>query len=198
VDVRTRILDAAVACLAASGFSGTSLSAVAGRAGVSRPTVYRHFGSREQLVSAALLRLSEQVVERIREGAQGAGSAAELVVEATMRARYELRTQPALAPVAHPDRSASALARVGLSAEGLAMTKRFLSPVLEFQPELEAELDEIAETVVRFLMSLVWFDGDRADDDALRGYLHRRLVPALGIRPADGPAPHARPMTSAP
>ncbi|MCE3552204.1 TetR/AcrR family transcriptional regulator [Pseudonocardia sp. RS11V-5] len=203
MDVRTRILDAAVECLAATGFDGTSLSAVAGRAGVSRPTVYRHFGSREQLVESALLRLSEQIVERIWESARGAGSAAELVVETTLRARYEFRTQPALAPVAFPDRSTFALARASLSAEALAMTKRFLTPVLRFQPELEAELDEIAETVIRFLLSLVWFDGDAADEDALRGYLHRRLVPALGIRPADDVrgarrAGQTRPMTSAP
>ncbi|GAA1834757.1 hypothetical protein GCM10009836_11350 [Pseudonocardia ailaonensis] len=191
MDVRTRILEAAVECLSAVGFDGTSLSEVAERAGVSRPTVYRHFGSREKLVSEALLQLSGRIVERIWESAQGATSAAELVVETTLRARYEFRTQPALSPIAFPERATFSLARASLSAEALAMTRRFLAPVLEFEPDLADDLDEIAETVIRFLLSLVWFDvpsepGAGADEERLRGYLHRRLVPALGIRPAPG------------
>ncbi|MCF7548730.1 TetR/AcrR family transcriptional regulator [Pseudonocardia sp. WMMC193] len=185
MDVRRRILDAAVEVLAAAGFEAASLSEVAARAGVSRPTVYRHFGTREQLVSAALLRLSGEVVERIWATANAAGSPAEVVVEATLRARYEFRTQPALAPVAFPERSTFALARASMSTEAIAMTKRFLAPLLDHRPELADEMDEIAETVIRFLLSLVWFDGAAgADEDALRGYLHRRLVPALGLAPA--------------
>jgi AcrR family transcriptional regulator len=192
VDVRNRILEAAVECLSAVGFDGTTLSAVAERAGVSRPTVYRHFGSRERLVSEALLQLSGRIVERVWESVKGATSAAELVVETTLRARYEFRTQPALSPIAFPERATFELARASLSAESLAMTRKFLAPVLDFEPDLADDLDEIAETVIRFLLSLVWFDvpsgpGAAADEDRLRGYLHRRLVPALGIRPATLP-----------
>jgi len=190
VDVRTRILEAAVECLSVVGFDGTSLSAVAERAGVSRPTVYRHFGSRERLVSEALLQLSGRIVERIWESAKDATSAAELVVETTLRARYEFRTQPALSPIAFPERATFELARASLSAEALAMTRRFLTPLLEFEPDLAGQLDEIAETVIRFLLSLIWFDapsppGAVNDEERLRGYLHRRLVPALGITPVD-------------
>jgi AcrR family transcriptional regulator len=188
VDVRKRILDAAVEVLTVAGFEAASLSEVAARAGVSRPTVYRHFGTREQLVSAALLRLSGEVVERIWATADAAGSPAEVVVEATLRARYEFRTQPALAPIAFPERATFALARASLSDEAVGMTKRFLAPLLDHRPELADEMDEIAETVIRFLLSLVWFDGAAGtDEDALRGYLHRRLVPALGLEPAAHP-----------
>jgi AcrR family transcriptional regulator len=184
VDVRRRILDAAIEVLAASGFDGASLSEVAARAGVSRPTVYRHFGSREQLVSAALLRLSEEIVQRVWAAAGQATTAAELVVEATIRARYEFRTQPALAPIAFPESGSFGLARASLSTDAVSLATRFLAPLLDHQPELADEMDEIAETVIRFLLSLVWFDGDAGmDDDRLRGYLHRRMVPALGIRP---------------
>ncbi|GAA4550094.1 helix-turn-helix domain-containing protein [Pseudonocardia xishanensis] len=196
MDVRRRILDAAVEVLTLSGFDAASLSEVAARAGVSRPTVYRHFGSREQLVSAALLRLSGEIVERIWTTANQAGSAAELVVEATLRARYEFRTQPALAPIAFPERATFELARWSLSPDAVAMTKRYLAPLLDHQPELADQMDEIAETVIRFVLSLVWFDGHTgATDDELRGYLHRRLVPALGIHPA--PA-YSRGMTEVP
>ncbi|MDT7664406.1 MAG: hypothetical protein QOD04_3962, partial [Pseudonocardiales bacterium] len=60
------------------------------------------------------------------------------------------------------------------------------------------DLDEIAETMVRFLFSLVMFESERsASDDRLRGYLHRRLVPALGL-PINAAAAGARDAPEAP
>ena len=51
-DVRTRILEATLACVERRGLAKTSLEDVATEAGVSRATVYRHFaGGREQLIS---------------------------------------------------------------------------------------------------------------------------------------------------
>ncbi|HEX3691927.1 MAG TPA: helix-turn-helix domain-containing protein [Solirubrobacteraceae bacterium] len=65
---REALLDAANAELASDGFAGTSLEAVASRAGVSKQTALRHFGSKEGLV-AALLRRTGSVVPRERADA---------------------------------------------------------------------------------------------------------------------------------
>lgn len=55
VDTRTRILDAAVACVERWGLAKTSLEDVASEAGVSRATVYRWFaGGRDQVISEAV------------------------------------------------------------------------------------------------------------------------------------------------
>ena len=48
---RTRILEALVRTMAA-GIGGLSIPAVAREAGVSIPTIYRHFGSKHGLVEA--------------------------------------------------------------------------------------------------------------------------------------------------
>jgi AcrR family transcriptional regulator len=48
---RSRILDAAVRIMA-RGAGGTSVPAIAREAGVSVPTIYRHFGTKEGLVAA--------------------------------------------------------------------------------------------------------------------------------------------------
>ena len=50
-ETRSRILDAAVRVLAA-GFVSVSVPAVAREAGVSVPTVYRHFGTKRDLIAA--------------------------------------------------------------------------------------------------------------------------------------------------
>lgn len=55
-----RILDAAHAAMATHGLAKLSLEDVAREAGMSRQTVYRHFGSKEALVTAAIIR-EEQV-----------------------------------------------------------------------------------------------------------------------------------------
>lgn len=49
---RQRILDAAVAELGTAPLHGITLAGVARRAGVSEPTLYRHFGSRDRLLGA--------------------------------------------------------------------------------------------------------------------------------------------------
>ncbi len=49
-----RILDAALAEFSKNGFSGTSMQAIASRAGVSKPTLYQYFGNKQALLSAVL------------------------------------------------------------------------------------------------------------------------------------------------
>ncbi|MDN5918803.1 MAG: TetR/AcrR family transcriptional regulator [Pseudonocardia sp.] len=182
MDARARILAAAVEILGRGGYDAATISAVAKLAGVSRPTVYAHFGSRDLMLSEALREAAGALVARIVQRTRGTSSAAEFVVEATVAARSEFRSRPAFGPLAFPDRASFGLFRESLAPETLALARGFLTPVLEIQPALADELDEIAETVIRFTLSLVWFDSEAtATDDDLRAYLHRRLVPALGI-----------------
>ena len=51
---RKRILEAALAEFARSGFSGASMQAIAARAGVSKPTLYQYFGQKDALLGAVL------------------------------------------------------------------------------------------------------------------------------------------------
>jgi AcrR family transcriptional regulator len=51
---RRRLLEAAIDCLASVGWAGTTVTVVAGRAGVSRGAAQHHFRTREELVTAAV------------------------------------------------------------------------------------------------------------------------------------------------
>jgi AcrR family transcriptional regulator len=54
-DVRTRILEAAYACVARSGLAKTTVEDAAREAGLSRATVYRHFrGGKDELLAAVV------------------------------------------------------------------------------------------------------------------------------------------------
>lgn len=60
-----RILDAALAVMSAHGLARLSLEDVAQQAHLSRQTVYRHFGSREALVTAVIVREERALLDRI-------------------------------------------------------------------------------------------------------------------------------------
>ncbi|WP_445182841.1 TetR/AcrR family transcriptional regulator [Pseudonocardia sp. Cha107L01] len=198
MDVEARILRAAVEVLSSAGFAGMTISAVARVAGVSRPTVYAHYGDRESLVSAVLGSVTTEVASRVVSEARSAPTAAEFVVEVLVALRRDFRQQPALAPLAFPQYGSTIFDGGAMGADGIAIARSFLAPLLDFHPELRDDLDEIAETMVRFLFSLVMFESERsASDDRLRGYLHRRLVPALGL-PINAVAAGARDAPEAP
>jgi len=59
---RERLLAAIAASLDEHGYDGTTVSAIAGRAGVSKSDFYRHFGSKDECFFAAY----DEAVERLR------------------------------------------------------------------------------------------------------------------------------------
>ena len=63
----TAILDATLAVIAAEGYTGFSMDAVASRAGVSKATIYRRWPSKQDLVIAAAAALS-QTSDGAKEG----------------------------------------------------------------------------------------------------------------------------------
>jgi AcrR family transcriptional regulator len=81
---RTRLLEAAVSCLAELGWSGATVSVIAQRAGVSRGATQHYFPTREDLVTAALdymaeVRLAEIKREAARRPAAGRRRTTEVV-----------------------------------------------------------------------------------------------------------------------
>lgn len=67
----TAILDATLVVLTRSGLAKLALEDVADEAGVSRQTVYRHFGSRDGLIAATVVREEEELLGLVREAAEG-------------------------------------------------------------------------------------------------------------------------------
>ncbi|MFC4609172.1 TetR/AcrR family transcriptional regulator [Streptomyces maoxianensis] len=63
---RQRLLAAAVACLAEHGWAGSTVSAVAERAGVSRGAAQHHFPTREDLFTAAVEYVAEERSQALR------------------------------------------------------------------------------------------------------------------------------------
>ena len=63
---RRRLLDAAVACLSERGYTGTTTTEIAERAGVSRGAQVHHFRHKEELVIGALEHICERRLAELR------------------------------------------------------------------------------------------------------------------------------------
>ncbi|HET6633774.1 MAG TPA: TetR/AcrR family transcriptional regulator [Streptomyces sp.] len=66
-DTRTKLLEGALRCLTEQGIAGSSARAIASTAGVNQALVFYHFGSVDELLSAACRHGAEQRVARYRE-----------------------------------------------------------------------------------------------------------------------------------
>ena len=89
---RERILEEAVKLFYARGFTGTTLDDIAAELGVTKPFIYTHFRSKNDLLAAVCLPTIEMSVAAIQKGVDTAGSPTEklrLAVEGFTRVVIE-------------------------------------------------------------------------------------------------------------
>src|ERR1700728_792557 len=171
-----RILDAAEMCMSRLGLRRVSMTDVAVQAGVSRGSVYFHFGDRATLVDAVLTRVASRFVASSMSAVARRDTLAGQVGEAAVFIRRHLGDE--LLTLRLPAEGDSLLATL-LSAQVdrlLAQWIEFwlpLRPDAEARGEVRAGLDHrrASEWIVRVMLSFavmpsVTFDMD--DPDAVR------------------------------
>jgi AcrR family transcriptional regulator len=181
---RERLLEAAVRCIARDGMAGAHVAAVAAEAGVSRPTVYRYFADRRALLEATMMHAGRDLAARLGAHLRGFRTPAEMAVEAICFVLQEIPREPVLGAVWR---------ETLLDADAVAGTTR--RPAIRWSRAALEELvraagwsdeaaDESVEVMLRTLLSLLVAPEPRRSGAALRAFLMRRLVPALGLAPA--------------
>lgn len=76
-DRRTQLVDSAEQVFVELGFTAASMEDVAEAAGVTKPVLYDHFGSKDGLLAEVVGRLGDQMLEVTADAALRAGSAEE-------------------------------------------------------------------------------------------------------------------------
>lgn len=181
-DTVERALEGALECLRSSGRAGTTLSAVSRASGLSRPTLYSHFENLDALVAAAVERAAVDLSHRIGRETSRAATPGAALVEFVVVAQREFRADPVVQLIVEMTLEPNVSGHGEISETTFALTGASLVRVLgEGHPAL-ARLDELSETFNRFLMSVLTYSSpNTATDEALRGYLTRTLIPALGL-----------------
>ena len=188
------ILEAALEQFALTGIRRTSTDDVARRAGVNRATVYRRFGSREQLLAAAYLheagRALDQLTARVPDVPAAAGGdfdPAENVVTMFTEAVALMRGHPLLQRMLEVDQDQLARSMtvgaadvLGFAADTIAHRIRELHRWRGTEPP--ADPTDLGHTVARLIHSLVLTPGggpDLTSPKSARRYAATVVVPLV-------------------
>jgi AcrR family transcriptional regulator len=181
-DARTRIIEAAVRCVDRLGADGFSLSEVAKELGVARPTVYRYFGSTEELLSAVGLRAMQDFSDQLRAHLQDISEPAAWVVEGIATPVEWLPTRPHMILLLTADHSRS-FARGLTSSIAIDMTREaFDVSAIDWHALgfTRRDIDELINLMLRLIASLLIDPPDPPYTAAeLRAFLRRWIAPAL-------------------
>lgn len=181
VSARTKILGAVETLIAEGGLRAVSIASVAAGAGVSRQTVYAHFGTREDLIAEAIQGLSARVLADLVERLEQIADPGEYAVELLVSGRAAFRDTPALAVLLFPEVD-NPIFDSEVLAQAVPFAEAFVGPLFDKAPALEQHRAEAVETLLRFGLSVLAFDSDLIrTDEGLRGYLTRTLLPAMGL-----------------
>lgn len=97
IDTKERILETAERSFAENGYAATSLRSIIGEAGVNLAAVHYHFGSKEELLKAVILRRAEPVNAKrlaLLDRCEKSRPDLERVLEAFIAPTFEVTTQP--------------------------------------------------------------------------------------------------------
>jgi AcrR family transcriptional regulator len=97
------VLDAAARRLASHGIAGTTVDDVAAEAGVSRATVYRYIGGKNEIVQAVIGREAEEVLTRVATMISSSTTAETAIAKAVSTALVAIAGNPLLARLTSTD-----------------------------------------------------------------------------------------------
>lgn len=178
------VLDAALEQFLEYGLRRSSVEDVARRAGVARVTVYRRFPTKNDLMTAVVLREVRVALAEIERAVEALPAVEDKAVEGFVTAVRIARNQALLRRLLHTEPE-TVLPYLTIHAGPLlAVAREFLAAhIREAQaagqvPRFEPE--PVAEMLVRLTQSLVLTpDGviDADDDEAVRSFARRYLFP---------------------
>jgi AcrR family transcriptional regulator len=159
---------------------GANVAAVAAEAGVSRPTVYRYFEDQQALVEATLLHAARELTGVSARGCASSTAGGDGRRDAAFHAReFERAVLGAMWSAAALTSALASITRRSV----LAWSRHAVKDLVRAAGWAGDAADEAVEVMLRMLLSLLAAPEPRRSDAALRAFLMRRLVPALGLAP---------------
>lgn len=190
---RERLVDAAEECLQRFGTAKTTVEDVASAASVSRATVYRYFGDRDELILAVLVRDVDRLLERVTKRFTPEGPLGTQLVDGILYWLGRVQREEKFAVMFAPDATGHTVNIPGAYAALFERTRAALQPALDLargRGELRADvdLDEAVEWIMRVVISLLTVETPmQRSRQSLARFLERFLVPSLVVPVAARP-----------
>lgn len=96
---RARLIDATVDCLTQYGYAGTTTPRIAEMAGLTRGAQMHHFGSKHELMSAAMHHMTAKTVATVVAGFKDGYTSAEDPIGAIFELIWDVHVAPGFVPV---------------------------------------------------------------------------------------------------
>lgn len=183
-DAREHFLLAAETCFERYGVAKTTMDDIAKVAGVSRPTVYRHFDDRDSLILAVVMRRARTLIGLAQEFMRRQETFGDQLVEGLLYMVNTGREDPYVRMLVSPESMELANQVLGASAATVEFTYEMLEPILKEaveRGELRDDLDfrAIATWLTSVALILVGRQDIAADIAAQREMLRTFLLPAF-------------------
>lgn len=182
--MRQRLVDAAEVCFHRHGLAKTTIEDIAAEALVSRSTVYRHVGDRDELLLEVLLRAADRFFDRLEKRVSRESTISDALVDGVLYTLTSVRRDEDLMLLFAPEAIGYTTRIAGSSEAIFSRTAERLRPMVEVAQaagELRANLtvEEIAQWLTRIVFSLLMLPGSLDSASEVRDQLERFLVPAL-------------------
>src|SRR6201988_5070251 len=129
-DARERILAAAERCIDRHGIRKTTMDDVACEVGLSRPSVYRYFADRDDLLIELITRHARALLARARKSVSRQSSLPDQIVETVLYTAEHARRDPMTRHIIAPD-GTSLGRRMNASGTTEMMRAEMWDPVLD-------------------------------------------------------------------
>ena len=182
--MRQRLVDAAEVCFHRHGLAKTTIEDIASEALVSRSTVYRHVGDRDELLLEVLLRAADRFFDRLQKRVTTELTISGALVDGVLYTLASVRRDEDLMLLFAPEAIGYTTRIAGSSEAIFARTAERLRPMIEPAQEAgemrsDLTVEEIAQWLTRIVFSLLVLPGGVDSPDEVRDQLERFLVPAL-------------------
>lgn len=179
-EAKIRLCDAALECIKRASFDKTTMSDIAKQAGITRPTLYKHFKNKNEIffaaIDAAALLFADSVVAHAKQFA----TFEERVIETIVFVVTELPRHRHLSLVLNNDCAETLRKRAFYDEATLVFSAMAAAPLIEVRLAIKGQGVEIAEIMARFAISIILFPGKFTSDyEGLRELIKKRILPGL-------------------
>lgn len=181
---QAHFLDAAEACFERYGVAKTTMEDIAKMAGVSRPTVYRHFADRETLIVAVVMRRARSLIGKAQAFIRRQATLEDQLIEGLLYLVRTGRKDSFVRLLVNPEHLEFAQQIISATDAAVDLTHEMWEPILKEaldRGELDPALDfyDIARWLTHVELILVGRFDLSPDDNEVRDMLRTFLVPAF-------------------
>ena len=182
IDTQQKIIEAALTCVKRWGVEKVTLNDIAREAGVTRPTVYSYFKTRDDVIRYALLQSAYGFADKLIKEIEKHQTPQARLVESFLFALKRLPKEPYLEMVTDQG-LANILNEHALNTpQGLEITRSLFKVIYKDVVINNDDLDEVIEITTRLMLSLLLIESPKKrNEKQMRDFLKRRLLPAVGL-----------------